>query len=105
LFNVTNSILGDLQAGEIPVMFNDLPRHRLTPKKNGKPLHLSCFYRWKGKGLETLKTPTGLIVTESAILRFFARLSGAQPSTVQRSSARREKSISKAERELEAAGL
>jgi hypothetical protein len=75
------TILNDLEAGEQPVLLTALRDQSFIPRPGGRKLDKSCPFRWakRGKGgikLETLKTPTGLITTRSATLRFFAALSG-----------------------------
>jgi hypothetical protein len=111
---VVASILQDLENGEEPIYLRDLPRQPYMPRGRGRkgqrrPLHWSVPYRWATAGkdgvtLETLQTPSGAVVTRSAVLRFFSRLSSdnapaaATPGQVRREHAR-------AEAELEAAGI
>lgn len=107
------SILSDLEAGEEPILLADLPRQSFMPRGRGRknqrrPLHGSVPHRWSTSGkdghrLETIRTPSGLVTTRSAALRFFAALSGGSVATSTPGQTRR--AHERAERELEAAGI
>jgi hypothetical protein len=103
-----HSVLSDLEAGEPSILLADLRDEPFMPRRNGKKLDKSVPFRWHKRGtggvrLDAVCTPTGLVTTRSACLRFFAALSG---STVTQSTPRqRERQIANAERELSAAGI
>jgi hypothetical protein len=104
------TILNDLEAGEQPVLLTALRDQSYIPRPGGRKLDKSCVFRWakRGKGgikLETLRTPTGIVTTRSATLRFFAALSGGTAPAPPRTAQRREREISRAERELQEAGI
>ena len=104
-------ILNDLQQGETPILLGKLPAETFMPRRHRKALDKSIPFRWASVGkngvkLETIKTPTGISTTKSAVLRFFAALTdpAAAPSSA-RTPARRAREIAAAERELRSAGM
>ena len=100
------SIVDDLEAGEAAVLLTKLPRESYVPRgRSGKPLHFASAFRWASNGLETLSTPSGMITTRGAVLRYFSKLSGKSLSPRRRTSRQRERAISRANQELAAAGI
>lgn len=103
------SVLYDLESGEPPILLADLRDEAFMPRPKGRKLDKSVPFRWHKRGtsgvkLDAVRTPTGIVTTRSACLRFFAALSGggAVPQSTPR---QRERQITSAERELEAAGI
>lgn len=92
-----------LEAAALP----QIPRRR-----SGKPIHVSCLYRWAQRGcrgikLEILQVGGTTCTSLEALQRFFERLTAArngEPTPV-RTSAARTRAITNAERELEQAGI
>jgi hypothetical protein len=74
-------------------------------------LHKSIPFRWATTGkaghkLETIRTPTGVSTTRSAVLRSFAGLTGGPIATpAARTPARRARDVARAEAELAAVGI
>lgn len=104
------TILGDLEAGEQPVLLTELRDQSYVPRPGGRKLDKSSVFRWAKRGkagvrLETLSTPTGIITTRSATLRFFAALSGGIVTAPPRTARRREREIRQAETVLQEAGI
>lgn len=83
-----------------------IPLHevpRLLPKRRGKRVHLSTVYRWarpgvRGVRLEVTQVGAQRCTSRDALSRFFARLAG-EPQA-QRTPAKRQRAIERAEREL-----
>jgi hypothetical protein len=105
---MVGSILDDIANGESPFLFSDLRRQPWMPRPKGRDTEPYVLVRWASRGvgghrLETIRVPGGRASTKSAVLRFFARLSGV--SAPARTHGQREKAVSRAERELETAGL
>ena len=106
------TIAGDVEAGEALVLLTQLRDEPFVPRRaNGKKLDKSVMFRWASRGvrgqrLETLRTPSGLATTRSAVLRFFAGLSGvpADPPP-RRSPAARQRDVRRAEAVLREVGL
>jgi hypothetical protein len=77
------SILDDLASGETSIVLARLRHQPFMPSgRGGRPLNPCVIFRWASTGkagikLETLQTPTGMITTKSAVLRFFARQHGS----------------------------
>ena len=107
----TPSIWADVEAGEPPILLPDLRDQSFMPRPNGKKLDKSVPFRWTTRGcrgtvLESIATPTGKATTRSAVLRFFARLSGTTPQAADgRTRRSRARAIEAAGRELAAAGI
>ena len=105
------TIFEDLSAGESPVRLVELPGESYMPRRGGKKLHKSIPFRWASSGkaghrLETIRTPTGVSTTRSAVLRYFAALTDPAPARpAGRTPARRDRDVSRAEAELAAAGI
>jgi hypothetical protein len=104
------SILNDLETGEQPVLLAALRDETYLPRPGGRKLDKSVPFRWATRGcrgvkLEVLRTPTGLTTTRSAVLRFFAALSGGIAPAPPRTARRREREIGRAETELQEAGI
>ena len=102
-------IMGDLRAGESPILLGDLPAHPMAPRPRGRKLHVSWGYRQKEAGLETFKTPSGWATTPGALLRFFCKLSAdscSPPPVTQRASLiQRERRVQAATRRLAESGI
>jgi len=84
-----------------------LPRRRA-----GKPVHISCAYRWSRSGcrgvvLETIQVGGTRCTSKEALARFFRRLTqgDAADTPKVRSVAQRERATAKAMKELEQAGV
>ncbi|HEX8916623.1 MAG TPA: hypothetical protein VF796_30010 [Humisphaera sp.] len=105
------NIWSDAEAGEPLILLADLRDEPFMPRPRGKKLDKSVPFRWASRGkdgvhLEHVATPTGKATTRSAVLRFYARLSGAAPSVAHGPTRRaRAASVRAAERELAAAGI
>jgi hypothetical protein len=111
------SIIEDLEQGHPAIRLVDLPSQDFMPRTRKKDRHHrprtrdmdKCApFRWGKRGMETLKTPGGLITTKPAVLRFFAALSKRdkqQPAVAIRTPARRARDVARAESELKAAGI
>jgi hypothetical protein len=105
-----DTILNDLEAGEEPVLLTALRDQTYLPRPRGRKLDKSVPFRWAKRGsdgvkLEVIRTPTGLTTTRSAVLRFFAALTGGIAPAPPRTARRREREIGRAERELQEAGI
>lgn len=106
-----NPVLSDLEAGEPPILLADLRDEPFMPRPRGRKLDKSVPFRWHKRGtggvkLDAVRTPTGIVTTRSACLRFFAALSGGSATTVPQATPRqRERQIARAERELQACGI
>jgi hypothetical protein len=98
-------VLRDLEQGEEAIRLVDLPKQNFLPKKDGRAPHISACFRWAKRGLETLKTPAGLVTTRAAWFRYCAALSGIRVNQQNRTPAKRERQLDRAERELAAMGL
>jgi hypothetical protein len=103
-------VWADLAAGEPPVLLADLRDQPYMPRPGGKKLDKSVPFRWRSRGvngrrLEVANSPTGLFTTRSAVLRFFASMSGVRPQTVGQQRRTRERQLAAADRELAAAGI
>lgn len=103
-----NTILDDLRRGEAPIPLSRLSRQPFVPRKKGRKLHHSAAYRWakglRGNRLETICCPT-LCTTRSAVLRFFAHLSGEDCAPPNQSVAKVQQAISRAESALAKDGI
>lgn len=109
LFGV-DAVLADLERGEAPIRLQDVPKHPLVPRRGNRPVHLSVPYRWvmrglKGHRLEAARCGGTVCTSNSAIMRFFRRLSGVDAAPNARTPHRRERELARAEVELEAVGL
>jgi hypothetical protein len=103
----TENLIDLREARRHPVMLN---------RKTGKPRSLASVYRDVLRGsrgpdgerikLEVVRTPSGLVTSNEAIVRFIARLSGLDaPSGSPSPSKMRKTQIEAAEQELLAAGF
>ncbi len=105
------TIWADAEAGEPLILLPDLRNEPFMPRPRGRKLDKSVPFRWVTRGrngvvLEAITTPTGKATTRSAVLRFFAKLSGAAPQAADGRTRRgRARAIASAERELAAAGI
>jgi hypothetical protein len=104
----TTTILDDIEEGETPIRLTDLPAHPCIPRRRGRKPHVSAVFRWATRGLrghrlETARCGGVLCTTRSAVLRFYARLSGAGDVNVPRASRARE--LARVDRQLEEEGL
>jgi hypothetical protein len=105
-----SSVLADLEVGENAVPLAELRDQSYVPRRHGKKLDKSVPFRWvksgiKGIKLEAVKAGGVLVTTKSATLRFFAKLSGPTSAPPARTSRRRERGVTEAERELAGMGL
>jgi len=74
------TIEDDIASGETPIPLSRLTRESFVPKQpDGSPRHVSVAFRWRQRGLETLRTPAGFVTTRSAWFRFCAKLTGGGP--------------------------
>ena len=84
--------------------------HLLPRRRQGKPVHVSCIYRWTTSGcrgvvLESLQIGARRCTSCEALARFYAALSNPNPSIrVARTPAKRQANIDLAERRLAAHG-
>ena len=105
------TIWADAEAGEPLILLPDLRDQPFMPRPRGRKLDKSVPFRWvtRGRGgvvLEAITTPTGKATTRSAVLRFFAALSGTPPQLTDGHTRRgRARAIDAAARELAAAGI
>jgi hypothetical protein len=106
---LVNEVLADIASGEEPIPLTQLPSHSWIPKKRGgrKP-DVSGIFRWSSRGLrghrlETIRCGGAMRTTPSAVLRFYARLSGAGDAIVPR--AGRARAMAWVEQQLEKEGL
>lgn len=106
-----DAVLADFDRGDPPIRLRDLPSHPLVPRKDGRKPHLSACHRWVTRGirrhrLEAVRCGGTLCTSRSALTRFYRRTSGIDPSsTAPQPGGPRDEALSKAEQELEAAGL
>jgi hypothetical protein len=90
----------------------------LPRRRQGCKVAIQTFYRWAGCGvrgviLETLRTPSGLVTSREALMRFMERLSEARqaapdsraPAPRSRSAAERLRADSRAASELASMGV
>lgn len=84
----------------------------LPKRRGGRPVHVSCVYRWtttgcKGVILESIQIGGTRCTSKEALARFFRRLTdgATTASPTIRTPARRERDLQKAMKELEAAGV
>lgn len=86
----------------------------LPRRRGGKPIHVSCLYRWtdtgcKGVILESLQVGGTRCTSREALARFFERLSQAtgpdRDSRTVRTPNQRARATAQAERELKEAGF
>jgi hypothetical protein len=107
------SIIDDLGQGETAILLSQLRDEPFMPRSSGRKLDKSVAFRWAKSGvggvtLESLKTPTGIITTRSATLRFFGRLSrgkSSQTSAPSMTPRQRQRQIEGAKAQLLAAGI
>ena len=107
---LVNSIIADLQAGEPPILLADLRDEPFMPRPKGRKLDKSVPFRWHKRGtggvkLDAVRTPTGIVTTRLACLRFFAALSGGGMPASHPTPRQRERQIARAERELQESGI
>jgi hypothetical protein len=81
----------------------------LPKRRDKKPVHVSCLYRWSQRGLkgiilETTQCGGTRCTSRTALAQFFARLAGSEPAASQ-TVAGRKREIERAERELADAGI
>jgi hypothetical protein len=107
-----HSVIADLEQGEDAILLASLRDKPFMPRPGGRKLDKSVAFRWakSGKGglkLETLRTPTGIITTRPAVLRFFAKLSedGSSPVMNAATSRQRHRQIHRAEAALASVGI
>lgn len=101
------NILADVKAGETLIPLRELSDESFIPRKRGKRPHPSRWFRWAANGLrgvrlETLNAPS-LCTTRSAVLRFYAALSGGGAALPTAGALRRQRELT--DRELDAAGI
>jgi hypothetical protein len=106
----SSSVLADLEGGEPPILLADLRDEPFMPRPRGRKLDKSVPFRWHKRGtggvkLDAVRTPTGIVTTRSACLRFFAALSGGGKPVQQATPRQRERQIARAERELQESGI
>jgi hypothetical protein len=84
----------------------------LPRRRGGRPVHVSCVYRWttsgcKGIILESIQIGGTRCTSRQALARFFGRLTSGTTtaSPTIRTPARRERDLKNAMKELEAAGV
>lgn len=80
-----DTVLADLAAGESAIPLTAVPDLDVIPRIGGRKPHRRCAFRWASRGvgghrLAVARTPGGLVTTRPAVLRFFAALSGAEPT-------------------------
>ena len=98
-------------ATETVIRLSEAPEH-IPPKRSGKRVHKSAFYRWASRGcrgivLETLQTPGDKLTSIEALGRFFARLTHGVDSAATvppRTSRQRRRAEEAADKRLAAAG-
>ena len=117
MLSESESVLGDIEAGQPPLSFNEVRKHPLVRRGGGKTPDLSAVYRWairgvRGVRLEFLDRPAaagGRVTTRGALLRFFARLTaeskGEPVRQAGRSPRRRRRDLQAAAKRLERAGI
>lgn len=102
-------VLADIERGDQPIPLTELANHPAVPKKRGQRVHVSACFRWASRGLRGHRLETArcgpICTTASAVSRFYARLSGVAVTAGTRTPGRRQKEVTRAERELQAAGL
>lgn len=65
--------------GDELILLSDVPRLDWMPKRRGKRLSVASVYRWvrrgvRGKKLATVRTPSGMATTETALKEFISEL-------------------------------
>lgn len=93
----------DIQREKL-VPLCDVPA--LLPKRNGKKINISTVFRWgqrglQGRRLETVQVGGRKCTSLEAIQRFFDRLGQREEGRCSPTSKRRQRSIERAEKELE----
>jgi hypothetical protein len=105
-----DAVLVDFERGDIPIRLQDLPKHPLVPRRASRPVHVSVVYRWvtrglKGHRLESCRCGGSICKSASALVRFFRRLSGIDPTASVPEPRKRNAGLLRAETQLEEAGL
>jgi hypothetical protein len=105
-----NAVLLDIENGDEPIPLTELPSSNLIPKHKGRKPHASAIFRWATAGLRGVKMESArcggaICTTKSAVMRFYAKLSGVPAVPDARTPARRARHIARIEAELAATGL
>lgn len=109
-----SSILQDLERGDEAIPLQELVKHSYMRLSGRKPAHQFIGFRWAKHGLrapgggkvilETIRRGGVKVTTPSALLRFFARLSG-EAAAGSPAPSHDERDLLRAEAELERAGI
>ena len=105
-----DAVLADLRGGEPPIRLQDVAKHPMVPRRNGRYVHVSVPYRWvmrglRGYRLESCRCGGTLCTSASAIARFFHRLSGGESTARAEPLVARQRGLARVEQHLKEAGL
>jgi uncharacterized protein DUF1580 len=108
----TTGVLQMIDSATEQLLFlRDVPE-RIPPRKNGQRIHISCIYRWCGRGVRGVRLETidlggaGKATSVEALQRFFVALSrapGSHAACRQRPPRQRHRAIAAAEKKFAAA--